>query len=168
MLHNEVGYVPLSPSAMSLKLGEVEGNWRSIDGAQSAETVKANVFLCDLLHGESPEAGGFILAPGSTAKTLDRLTKKPPCVVIRNDRKAQCISFADGTFMAAFYAPGEVALCGKPALSVDKPCLALWSKKELRLCNPTNPKQGVPVKVTWRGKTHETALPAGGKVLQLP
>ena len=168
VLHNEVGYVPLSPSAMSLQLGEVEGSWRSIDAAQSDATVKANVFLCDLLHGESPKAGGFILAPGSTAKTLDRLTKEPPCVVIRNDRDVQCIRFADGTFMAAFYAPGEVELDGKLILSVDEPCLALWSGEELRLCDPTNPQQGVPVKVMWRGKTHSTTLPAGGKVLHLP
>jgi len=168
VLHNQVGYVPLSPSAMSLKLGEVEGSWHSISSGQSKATVKENVFLCDLLHGESPKAGGFILAPGSTAKTLDKLTSKPPCVVIRNDRKAQCIRFADGTFMAAFYAPDKIELNGKLILSVDKPCLAIWSEKELHLCDPTNPKKEVPVKVMWRGKTHKAALPAGGKVLQLP
>ncbi|MFC1805734.1 polysaccharide lyase family 8 super-sandwich domain-containing protein [Planctomycetota bacterium] len=168
VLHNGVGYVPLSPSAMSLQLGEAEGSWRSIDAAQSDATVKENVFLCDLVHGESPVAGGFLLAPGSTAKTLDRLTKEPPCVVIRNGRDAQCIRFADGTFMAALYTPGDVALSGKPVLSVDKPCLALWSGKDLCLCDPTNPQQDVPVKVMWRGKTHSTTLPAGGKVLHLP
>ena len=168
VLHNQVGYVPLSPSAMSLKLEEVEGTWHSIDAAQSKATVKANVFLCDLLHGESPKAGGFILAPGSTNKTLDRLAKKLPFEVVRNDRDVQCIRFADGTSMAAFYAPDKIELDGKLILSVDKPCLALWSEKELRLCDPTNPKKEVPVKVMWRGKTHEAALPAGGKVLQLP
>ena len=168
VLHNGVGYVPLSPSAMSLRLGEVEGSWRSIDAAQSDATVKENVFLCDLIHGESPVAGGFVMAPGSTVETLDRLTRDPPCVVIRNDRDVQCIRFADGTFMAAFYTPGDVALSGKPVLSVDKPCLALWSEKDLRLCDPTNTEQGVPVKVMWRGKTHSTMLPGGGKVLHLP
>ncbi|MEK9983965.1 MAG: polysaccharide lyase beta-sandwich domain-containing protein, partial [Opitutae bacterium] len=80
----------------------------------------------------------------------------------------QCIRFADGTMMAAFYTPGKVEVNGKTVLSVDKPCLAVGSKNELRLCDPTNPKQGVPVKVTWRGKTHEATLPDGGKVLQLP
>ena len=108
------------------------------------------------------------MAPGSTVGTLDRLTKDPPCVVIRNDRDVQCIRFADGTSVAAFYTPGDVALSGKPVLSVDKPCLALWSEKDLRLCDPTNTEQGVPVKVMWRGKTHSTMLPGGGKVLHLP
>jgi len=168
VLHNQVGYVPLSPSAMSLQLGEVEGSWRSIEGSQSADKVKENVFLCDLLHGDSPAATGYILAPGSTAKTLDQLIKAPPFTVVRNDRDVQCIRFADGTSMAAFYTPGKVELDGKLILSVDKPCLALWSGKELRLCDPTNPQQGVPVQVTWRGKTHSTALPDGGKVLHLP
>jgi chondroitin AC lyase len=106
--------------------------------------------------------------PGSTAKTLDQLTKKMPFEVVRNDRDVQCIRFADGTLMAAFYTPGKVELDGKLILSVDKPCLALWSGKELRLCDPTNPKQGVSVKVTWHGKTHEATLPDGGKVVQLP
>ena len=168
VLHNQVGYVPLSPSAMSLKLGEVEGSWKSVSNSESADKVKEDVFLCDLLHGESPEAGGFILAPGSTAKTLDQLTKKQPFEVVRNDRDVQCIRFADGTLMAAFYTPGKVEIKGKTVLSVDKPCLAIWSKKELRLCDPTNPKQGVPVKVTWLGKTHSATLPAGGKVVHLP
>jgi chondroitin AC lyase len=168
VLHNQVGYVPLSPSAVSLKLGEVEGSWHSISSGQSKATVKENVFLCDLLHGKSPKAGGFILAPGSTTKTLDKLTSKPPCVVIRNDRDVQCIRFADGTSLAAFYTPGKIELDRKLILSVDKSCLALWSGKELRLCDPTNPKKEVPVKVMWRGKTHQAALPAGGKVLQLP
>ncbi len=165
VLHNQIGYVPLSPSAMSLKLGEVEGNWHSINGSQSKETVKENVFLCDLLHGDSPEAGGFILAPGSTAKTLDRLTKTLPFEVVQNDRDVQCIRFEDGTLMAAFHAPGEVALNGKPVLSVDKPCLVLGAEKELRLCDPTNPKQGVPVKVMWRGKTHAATLPGADYLL---
>ena len=59
-------------------------------------------------------------------------------------------------------------LDGKPILSVDKPCLALASGKELRLCNPTNPRQGVPVKAAWRGKMHEATLPDGGKGGELP
>ena len=168
VLHNQVGYVPLSPSAISLKLGEVEGSWKSISSSLSADKVKEDVFLCDLLHGDSPKSGGFILAPGSTAKTLDELTKKQPFEVVRNDRDVQCIRFADGTFMAAFYAPDEVAVSGKTVLAVEKPCLALWSDKELRLCDPTNTKQGVPVQVIWRGKTHSATLPGGGKVLQLP
>ena len=168
VLHNEVGYVPLKPSAMSLKLGEVKGSWRSIDGSQSKATVKANVFLCDLLHGDSPEAGGFILVPGSTSRTLNKLIKAPTFTVVQNDRDLQCIRFADGTLMAAFYTPGKVAIKGKPVLSVDKPCLALGSAKELRLCDPTNPQQGVPVRVTWRGKTYSATLPDGGKVLQFP
>jgi hypothetical protein len=70
--------------------------------------------------------------------------------------------------MAAFFSPGKVELDGKLILSVDKPCLALWSEKDLRLCDPTNTEQGVPVKVMWRGKTHATMLPGGGKVLHLP
>ena len=169
VLHNQVGYVPLSPSAMSLKLGEVEGSWNSIAGSGSKDVLKADVFLCDLLHGESPKAGGFIMVPGSTAKTLDKFVKSAPLsVVVRNDREVQCIRFADGTSMAAFYSPGKVEIKGKTVLSVDKPCLAIWSEKELRLCDPANPKQGVAVKVMWRGKTHSITLPAGGKVLQLP
>ncbi len=169
VLHNQVGYVPLSPSAMSLKLGEVEGSWNSISGSGSKDVLKADVFLCDLLHGESPKAGGFIMVPGSTDKAVDKFVKAAPLsVVVRNDREVQCIRFADGTSMAAFYTPGKVEIKGKTVLSVDKPCLAIWSEKELRLCDPTNPKQGVAVKVMWRGKTHSITLPAGGKVLQLP
>lgn len=167
VLHNQVGYVPLSPSAISLKLGEVEGSWKNVSRSESADKVKEDVFLCDLMHGEAPKAGGFILVPGSTARTLDRLTKKQPFEVVRNDRDAQCILFADGTMMAAFYTPGKVEVNGKTVLSVDKPCLAVGSKNELRLCDPTNPKQGVPVKVTWRGKTRDATLPANGKELKI-
>ena len=168
VLHNQVGYVPLNPSAMSLKLGEVEGSWASVSSSESKDKIKADVFLSDLMHGDAPKSGGFILAPGSTAKTLDQLTKKQPFEVIRNDRDVQCIRFADGAMMAAFYTPGKVEVNGKTVLSVDKPCLAVGSKNELHLCDPTNPKQGVPVKVMWGGKTHEVTLPDGGKVLQLP
>jgi len=167
VLHNQVGYVPLSPSAMSLKLGEVEGSWKSVSSSESADKVKADVFLCDLMHGDAPKAGGFILAPGSTAKTLDRLTKKQPFEVVQNDRDVQCIRFSDGTLMAAFYAPGKVEVNGKTILAVDKPCLAVGSKKELRLCDPTNPRQGVPVKVMWGGKTRDATLPANGRELMI-
>jgi len=99
---------------------------------------------------------------------LDGLVQAPLFNAVRNDRDVQCVRFADGTPMAAFYTPGDVALSGKPVLSVDKPCLALWSEKELFLCDPTNTEQGVPVQVMWRGKTYSTMLPEGGKVLHLP
>ena len=163
VLHRGIGYVPLSPAAMSIRLGEVEGSWHSINVSQEKTAVKENVFLCDLLHGASPAASGFLIAPGTTAKGLGKLATEPPYTIIRNDRDVQCVRFDDGVLMAAFHAPGEIALNGEPILSVGKPCLALWSGKELRLADPTNPREDVPANVTWCGMKHSASLPVGGK-----
>ncbi len=167
VLHKGIGYVPLHPSAMSLQTGVAEGSWRQINASQSAAVVKENVFLCDLMHGESPVASGFMLAPGSSVKTLNKLTEKPPYNVIQNDGELQCIRFDGDTFMAAFYKPGNVTVNQKTVFGVDKPCLALWSSRELSLCDPTNQNEAVPIKVLWQGRTISLKLPTGGKALSV-
>ena len=65
--------------------------------------------------------------------------------------------------LAAEEPPMKVAIVGRR--NVGKSTLV---KLLLRLCDPTNTEHGVPVKVMWRGKTHSTMPPGGGKVLHLP
>ena len=167
VLHHGVGYVPLTPAEISLRTGEAEGCWSNINIAGARTLVKERVFCLDLLHGAAPVSGGFLLAPGSTPETLELLTAKPTYRVVQNDGNIQCVRFNDGTFMAAFYAPGTVAQNGTFSLAVDKPCLVLGSEAELWLCNPMNSQQGMQVNVMWQGQPHSLRLPAGGKPLCL-
>jgi len=163
VLHKGIGYVPLHPASLVIRMGEATGMWRNINKSQSGAVVKEDVFTCDLMHGDAPVAGGFMLAPGITVPTLIKLAEAPPYHVIQNDGELQCILFDDGTYMAAFYKAGQVTLSEKTILSVDAPCLALWSDKELLLCDPGNRDEAVPVKVIWQGRTSFLKLPAGGK-----
>lgn len=168
VLHNGIGYMPLKPSSVALSMVEATGSWHQINAAQSDAAVKADVFTCDLMHGVSPAAEGFILVPGSTLESLEKFTRNPPCEMIRNDSNLQCIRFDDGTFMAAFYEPGKVKVDEKPLIEVDKPCLALWSGTDLYLCDPTNPAKAVSMQATWQGKAIAVELPAAGKPLRIP
>ena len=46
------------------------------------------------------------------------------------------IHFADSTIMAAFYAPGTLAMDGKPLLAVDGACLILQNKDGIWASDP--------------------------------
>lgn len=76
------------------------------------------------------------------------------------DRDCQAVRFDHGLHLAAFFAPATAA-----DLTVDRPCLALWTPDCLRLCDPTH-KGGV-LTFRWQGRPREVILLPGGRVVEL-
>ena len=162
VLHNGVGYIPLEPATLALKLGPVTGSWSSINRQYSDDPVTEPVFLAAVIHGSDPLTTGFAIAPGTDRRRINDLARNPVWRVIRNDAGCQSLSLDGGIWMAALYTPGERVADGEMSLGADKPCIALWTERELWLSDPTN--GGCIVSVDWNGSKYSFALPPEGKI----
>jgi len=136
--HGHFAYIPLGPAHMTLRLGPVTGDWRSINFAQSSETISKTVFLPVLEHGTNPQgqSTGYVLAACSTPDQATALVAHPTWTVLRNDAQCQAVRFTDGTLMAAFYASGRLEENGKLLLEAAHPSLILKSNGETTTFDP--------------------------------
>ncbi len=164
LLHDGVAYVPLAPASVTVRTGPSTGSWHIISTGASEEPVAEPVFCAWLRHGPDPEAGGFAVAVGVSPEEAQKLAEQPPWTVLRNEAACQAVEFEDGPCLAAFYEPGAIETAGAP-LRVDAPCLALWTDRELWLCDPAHAAR--TVSVDWQGSRHRAELPPGGHALRV-
>jgi chondroitin AC lyase len=164
ILHNQIGYIPPPNMAgVKVSIATREGDWHALANQFSTEKTKGDVLQILAVHKPGKESQGWAILLGATAKDLDALTLSPPWRILNNDRTCQSIQFSDGLRMAAFFEPG--ANSKEPELTVEKPCLAIWSKSGLWLGDPT--QKGGQVPLTWLKRSYSPNLPGGGKVTQL-
>jgi chondroitin AC lyase len=162
VLHNKIGYIPLYEVPVDIFMGDREGSWYDINQGQSKATVRQSVFQILLDHGDQPKPQGWVIVLGATSDKMDAIAKNPPWEVLRNDRECQAIEFDDGLCMASFYNPGSA---GKTLnVSVDNPCLTMWTKDHLWMSDPT--KEGLEVNVNWNGLTQVIRLPKDEKTVK--
>ncbi|MBN1293585.1 MAG: chondroitin AC lyase, partial [Candidatus Latescibacteria bacterium] len=159
--HNGIAYAPLKPVDVTLQLGPATGSWHSINWQYGEENVTEPVFLATLNHKAEPSSSGFVIAPGTNRWEIQNLLSDSVWQVVRNDAECQCLKFDDGLCMAAFYSPGAVEPDSLLKLSVNKSCLALWTNRELWVCDPTN--VGCVITATWRETEYSVELPPGGQ-----
>lgn len=158
ILHNRIGYVPLHRARVQVFMGPRTGDWHALANQSSTNLITESVFQLLTEHGPAQGAQGWAILLDATEQDLDLMVRNPPWRVIRNDRDGQCLVFADGLRMASFFAPGSVG--NAPELSVNKPCLALWNKDAVWLCDPT--MAGGEVALDWQQQKRVVKLPSGG------
>jgi len=165
ILHNKIGYVPLNMAAVQVFLGEREGTWHSINRMYGKKKIKAPILQILLDHGKNPTPQGWVIVLGATRQQLDAMIRKPVWKAHRNDDGCQSILFSDGLQMASFYKPGSTGAAPRGEVTVDQPCLAIWSKNRLWLADPT--MKGRDVVVRWNQRTYSIDLPQGGRAEQV-
>ncbi len=162
--HEGFAYVPLGGLPVSLKLGPVTGSWRLNNVAGSTTPVTQPVFLPVLEHGRSPQSqsSGFVILACDSPSQAAQLVNRPSWLVLRNDADCQAVRFDDGTFMAAFYAPGPLLYGTQKLIAVDKPCLIFSSSDgEIWASDPT--QKGLTVNMTiGAGEPLPVKLPSDG------
>lgn len=165
ILHNNIGYMPINMEGVKVFTGPRTGDWHSLANQYDDKTVTEDVFQVLAGHGKREGAQGWAIILGATEQGLDALARNPPWRVIRNDRDCQCMLFVSGTrlVMSSFFAPGSIG--EPPELSVDKPCLVMWDKNRMWLCDPT--MAGETVSVKWKQKERSVKLPPAGAVTQI-
>lgn len=163
ILHNGIGYLHTGMTGLKISIGNRQGNWRDINQQYDANSVREDVFQILAEHGAGPTPCGWAMFLGATPQILDALATNPQWRILCNDRESQSVQFRDGMRMAAFFVPGSAG--PSKELTVDKPCLAMWTPQHLRLSDPT--MQGQEITVGWQQKTRTFKLPPGNKVLPI-
>jgi chondroitin AC lyase len=163
LLHNNIGYVPLNQAGLKVFLGERAGTWHSINRRYEKDKVREPVFQILLDHEKAPKSQGWLVVLSATGQELDAIVNKPIWKIIQNDRDCQSIRFTDGLQMASFYGPGSAGI-REAEVTVDQPCLAMWSEDRLWLCDPT--MKGRDISVSWKQRKYAVRLPEEGKIEQ--
>ncbi len=158
ILHNGIGYIPLGHCLVNVSLGEATGSWHQINRQYPDEKVHEPVLRIEMQHDKAPKPTGFIIMLGANKASLEKLTSKPTWQILHNDDACQCIRFGKDLTMAGFY---KGYRGHDPSIAVSKPCLAMWSQTEMRLCDPTH--KGEEVAVTWQGSPQKVRLPEAGR-----
>ncbi len=161
VLHNGIGYIPLNPEELLLRSGLQEGSWQRINESGSPDQVSLRVLNLQIRHGGAPASSGYIIVTKASPEILDEIVEDLP-VVLANERSLQAIEFRDGVRMAAFFEAGGVGEgdTGGPALNVDQPSIALWSRTGAWLADPTH--VGGEIVVTLDGVAQTLTLPEQG------
>jgi hypothetical protein len=102
---------------------------------------------------------GYMLAYCKNSGEAERLSKKPPCKIIRNDSTCQSVLFEDGTLMASFFQPTSVNF-KNVRLSVDRPCLILIINGILYASDPF--QNGGTLSLVMNNKNHQLQLNKNG------
>ena len=129
--HGQLAYILPTPMPLTVKFGEVTGNWHRINAGKSEAPITDRIFLPVAEHDTNPKSQTFayLIAHADTAEKAATLSATPPFAILRNNPSCQAVRFSDGTLMAVFYQPdgGKLELEGKTILTVTKPCVILQS-----------------------------------------
>jgi chondroitin AC lyase len=159
--HSGFGYIPLGETSASVQLHTSTGSWKTINGSETGETPKEKVFMPVLLHEglRNSQPLGYMLAYCKNSGEAEKLSKKPPCKIVRNDSTCQSVSFEDGTLMASFFQPTSVNF-KNVRLSVDRPCLILIINGILYASDPF--QNGGTLSLVMNNKNHQLQLNKNG------
>ncbi len=161
VLHNGIGYIPVNGN-LSIHAGEVDGSWGRINIQYDSSKVTGDVFKLQLLHGDNPQASGYLVIPNTDEASMKMWITLPDWQVLQNDDTAQILKFSDGTYMAAVYDP---AFCSKLYPCVEKSCIMIWDENNLWITDPT--QKGGKTTITYQGKSYPQVLPEKGRAVQI-
>lgn len=165
--HRGVGWFFPDRPELELSLGKVAGNWQSINQADPADPVEAEIFAAAINHGADVKGGSalWIVSPDGSdpaANGIEILVRTPDLVAAA-DRKNQVV-------MAVFFAPGaELKLPGGDKLKAISPCIAMLSRSPagtvLTAADPTQRLASLQFEQTFNGKTEtvDLALQSGSE-----
>lgn len=164
--HAGFAYIPLTPAAIDLKIGEASGEWSSVNASETDKPVTEKIFLPLLLLPVQPKeiSTGYVLAACKTPRQAMRLSGKPGWKVLRNDKDCQAIRFGDGAWMAAFFSADSLKMPDHSLIRVDKPCLLLMAGHTLYFSDPAHKGGTLIIKI--KGKEMQLLLPADGSTAE--
>ncbi|WP_129715417.1 polysaccharide lyase family 8 super-sandwich domain-containing protein [Pedobacter sp. SYP-B3415] len=156
--HNGLTYWFAPGSKIDLKAGPVTGSWKRIDGAASADTVRDQVFMPRIVHGNTP---GFhtwyaVSAAGS---------KQPGWTILANNAAVQAARASDGTHFIAFYTPGARVTSGKTIFSASRPCLLMQRGNRIYVSDPARTAKAIDLQIA--AKQYRVVPPADGSTIEL-
>lgn len=155
--HNNLGYLPLDESPLTVSAKTIPGNWQSIRKASSPEEIKEAILKVTLRSKEEKFPSGYAVLLGRDPRQVSMISDHPEWEVIKNDGEAQAVRFEDGTVFIAFYqASNDIHL----PIQADQPCLALLDDEGLWLCDPSH--QGISVSIKWDNEIQTIDLPSKG------
>ena len=167
LYHDGFVYMPITPGNLTVRLGPVTGTWRVVNASGSTSPVEKPIFLPFQTHGSTSDhaSAGYAVLRCPTPAQAAAYAQTPVYTLLRNDAGCQAIRWADGTIMAAFYAPGELNVNGRALASVDQSCLALINSQGVSVAGLT--QQGIALRLAANGRTVSVILPNVGASLRI-
>lgn len=142
--HDDVAYVILDESAVSVTTGTQSGSWSRVEEKASTDLVSEDVFTCTINHGSklSDASYAYRVVPGVSADGLAEVVGHTDVRVLANTAVLQAVHVVpDGLVQAVFLAPNSVALPEGGKLHVDIPCAIQVRMKDgqlaLSIADPT-------------------------------
>ena len=144
--HGNFAYILLEPASITIKTGEINGGWTSINIGQPDEEVQENIFLPLVEHSSrTDQNSGYVLAYAPSVEKAKALYSHPSWKVLQNDGRCQAVEFLEsdphsvngkggfiggkefehGVVMAAFHEPGQFHSSSIGLIQVKEPCLIL-------------------------------------------
>ncbi len=182
LLHDEVGYALLKPTAVNVKAGPQAGDARRRGNSTSSAPRTEQVFSLWIDHGVRPRDAQYAYAvlPGAGAEQLAQWVARPPLRVIANSPARQAVIHDQlGVAEIVFHAPGSVMLVEGTVVKVDHRCLALLRKQgestRIAVSSPGGEFFAVHLSITTPQKEESATfeLPSGDRagksqVLEIP
>jgi chondroitin AC lyase len=165
ILHNNIGYLPLAPSNSMVYIGQRAGNWGSINQRYGKDASQESIFQISIEHESEFPLKGWVVVLDADPQKLNLCSKNPSWIILENNSSLQAINFSEGLTMSSFRGAGSIGLQPDRKLTVDQPCLAIWSHDHLWLNDPT--QKGFTMNVHWQKQQHFISLPKGGKSFEL-
>lgn len=170
VLHDEIGYKSLGPSAVSIKLGPQTAEVRSSSSGPSPTKISEQVFTLWIDHGVHPQDAQYAYAvvPGTNVQRMTEWAAHSPVRIIANTTTQQAvINDQAGVAELIFHEPGSMAVTANTTVKVDHPCLVLLVKKEnstrIAVSSPGGEFFSVRLTLTTPGKEQNLTfeLPSG-------
>jgi len=165
ILHNNIGYLLLVPSQLSVYIGQRTGDWSTINRRYEKELIQESIFQVSIQHELNSSLQGWIVVLDANQEKLNQLCQNPSWEILKNSSSLQAIHFSEGLTMSAFRDAGSIGSIPDEKLEVDQPCLAVWNHDHLWLNDPT--QKGLTMNIQWKQKKHSISLPKAGKDFEL-
>jgi len=172
--HDGMGYVFLMPSKTTANVLTQSGTWHDVHRRESTQLVERDVFNLWIDHGVKPEGARYAYAvyPDVPVDVMERLSEVPSVVIVGQSNELLAITSHGGRrLLAAFFEPGKVAWGGGQTLFVDEPSLVMLDETEplprLRLCDPTQKRKALRVRLSGHFKANGAAYDATAKQTEI-
>jgi chondroitin AC lyase len=131
VLHDNIAYIFLSPTAINLINEQATGNWRQINHHTWAteEPVQKDVFTMWLDHGTKPQNANYayIIAPGLDASSIDNYNKRSEVVILSNTPEIQAVQHKGlKRTTIVFYKAGTIQLSEGLTVTTENPCMVMF------------------------------------------
>ena len=130
--HDNVGYVNLNNSNMTIKNADQTGSWRKINLGKSANPVTNKIFSVWLDHGVEPSNAqyAYMTIPGVNVANLKSMLSQSPITVVSNTGSVQAVRHnVDKTTSIIYHQVTGVDIHANLRVSVNRKCALVVEEK---------------------------------------